>query len=125
MSKNVYDLVTKNLNSYYIKYFSHVTRTYSGYIHEKRIKQEQRNGNLFTPEDFKAYVKTLKKMTKDNTDELDGVMYQLKDNLEAKQGQGKNLINERKLISNKLGVVSFIQATDQELTRKSNNIRTR
>lgn len=125
MSKNVYDLVIKNLGSYYKKYFSHVTGTYSGHVHETRIKQEQRNGNLFNQEDFKAYVEALREITESNTSELSDVMYQLKIELEAKQGQGQKLINERKLISNKLGVASFIQATDQELIRKANNIKSR
>lgn len=125
MSKNAFDVVVKNLESYYIKYFSHVTGTYSGHVHETRIRQEQKNGNLFSPIDFKAYVETLREITEGNTSELTDVIYKLKGDLEERQGKSQKLMKERKLISNKMGVVSFLQTTDQDLIKQANNIKAR
>lgn len=131
MSKNVFDVVIKSSGGYYKKYFSYVTGINSGHILEARVRQEQRNGNLFTPEDLKIYVEELKAATKNKSDELTGILSKLNNELEIKKcqkvttGKGQKLINERRLISNKMGVISFLQTTEQELIRKVNNARTR
>ncbi|MDD3397544.1 MAG: hypothetical protein PHR96_03290 [Clostridia bacterium] len=121
MQNNIYDTVLKNVDGYYKKYLLQtINIKFGNNLIEGNIKVAQKKGIIFAPKEFEAYIKSLREETECNTSELPDVLYSLKTDLEKRQIQGsmpgktQKLINERREISNKMGVVTFLQSAEQQ-----------
>lgn len=121
MQGNIYDTVLRNVDGYYKKYLMQsINIKFGGNLYERDIQNAQKKGVIFTPNEFAEYIKSLKEITEGESKYLPEVVGNLQGELEKRQvstktpGKSQKLMNERKLISNKMGVISFLQNAEQQ-----------